>query len=241
MRPRAFLITLLLLAAALAAPGVILDRIAATVNQQVIAESDVIRYLRVAAFLDRKPVDLSGKARRAAASRMVDQVLMFQEAADTRIPLPSAEDAAKLVDQVKAQYPTPEAYRAALAQYHITEADLSEHLLAGLRASRFTDLRFRPEVEISDQDLHDYYNTLVESWRKAGQTNIPTFEESRAQLTKLLTGQREMQALDQWLAMDRTEAQIQYRPDAFRDETVAGGASEAAAPQGKPEPGSVSP
>jgi hypothetical protein len=96
-------------------------------------------------------------------------------------------------------------------------------------------------VEISDQDLHDYYNTLVKSWRKAGKTNIPTFEESRAQLTKLLTGQREMQALDQWLVMDRAEAQIQYRPDAFRDETVAAGASEAAAPQGKPEPGGVSP
>ena len=32
----------------------VLDRIAVTVDKQVIAESDLIRYLRVAAFLDAK-------------------------------------------------------------------------------------------------------------------------------------------------------------------------------------------
>ena len=45
-----------------------LDRIAVTVEKQVITESDVIRYLRVAAFLDDKPVDLSGPAKRTAAA-----------------------------------------------------------------------------------------------------------------------------------------------------------------------------
>ena len=45
----------------------VLDRIAVTVDRQIIAESDVIRFLRVAAFLDDKPVDLSGPSKRTAA------------------------------------------------------------------------------------------------------------------------------------------------------------------------------
>ena len=61
--------------------GEVLDQIAVTVNgqgntKQVIAESDLIRYLRVAAFLDAKPVDLSGASKRTAAAALVDQALM---------------------------------------------------------------------------------------------------------------------------------------------------------------------
>ena len=64
----------------------ILDRIAVTVGKQVITESDVIRDVRVAAFLDQKPVDLSGAEKRKAADRLVDQYLILQEAAFSRDP-----------------------------------------------------------------------------------------------------------------------------------------------------------
>ena len=71
---------LLMIAMAGAQAG-ILDRIAVTVGRQVITESDVDRDLRVAAFLDRKPIDLSGEQKRKAADRLVDQLLILQEAA----------------------------------------------------------------------------------------------------------------------------------------------------------------
>jgi hypothetical protein len=141
------------LLAVVAAHGGIIDRIAVTVDKQVITESDVIRYLRVAAFLDQKPVDLSPAARREAAGRLVDQILILHEAADSHFTLPAKEDAPNLVDLQKPQFGTPEEYRAALAKYQISEADLADHLLAGLKALRFTDLRFRPEIQISDPAL----------------------------------------------------------------------------------------
>ena len=64
---------------------VVLDRIAVTVDKQVIAESDVIRFLRVAAFLDDKPLDLSPAARRHRGADLVDQTLMNMEASDSHI------------------------------------------------------------------------------------------------------------------------------------------------------------
>jgi hypothetical protein len=161
----------ILLLASLAAHGEVIDRIAVTVDKQVITESDVIRYLRVAAFLDQKPVDLSPVSRREAAGRLVDQILILHEAADSHFTLPVKEDAPNLVDLQKPQFSSDEAYRAALAKYQISEADLADHLLAGLKALRFTDLRFRPEIQIADPDkLAEQVMLALDKWLETART-----------------------------------------------------------------------
>ena len=106
--------------------------------------------------------------------------------------------------------------RLVVAKYQISEADLADHLLAGLEALRFTDLRFRPEIDISEDDLRDFYNKLSEEGRKRGDTNVPTFEASRDDVEKLVTGQRITLALDRWLGAQRTQIQILYRDQVFR-------------------------
>jgi hypothetical protein len=196
--------------------AVILDRIAVTVGKQVITEGEVVRDLRVAAFLDQKPVDLSGAEKRKAADRLVDQLLIQQEIAFSRIPLPVEEDAARMLAQVKSQYGSDAEYQAALVRYRITEADVAGHLLIGVRALRFTDIRFRPEIDISEDDLRDFYKQLSEEARKRGDTNIPTFEASRDDVEKFVIGQRITIALDRWLGAQRTQTQILYRDQVFQ-------------------------
>ena len=199
-----------------AAAQVVLDQIAVTIDNQVIAESDLTRYLRVAAFLDSKPVDLSPAARRAAASALVDQALMMAEAADSHFSLPTTQDIPPLLEQVKAGYSSTAAYEDALKRYRITEQDLGNHLLAGARALRFTDLRFLPEVQISDAELRTAYDKYVAEWRATHTGTPPSFEESRADLEKLLTGQDTMRALDRWLETARKQKHVEYREAAFR-------------------------
>jgi len=201
---------------AISVHAAILDRIAVTVGKHVIAESDVILALRVAAFLDQKAVDLSGEERRKAADRLVDQYLILQEAALSRVPLPTEESAAAMVEHLKSQYRNEADYRAALARYEITEEDVTSHLLAGIRAMRYTDLRFRPEIQVSDDDIHDFYNTLAAEWRQKDPDKVPSFEASRDQVEKLLTDQRTAQALDRWLGTQRNETQILYREQVFQ-------------------------
>jgi hypothetical protein len=89
---------------------------------------------------------------------------------------------------------------------------LAEHLLAGLRMLRYTDLRFRPEVDISEDALHAYYDKLAAS---AGTARL-TFEASRDDIEKVLTEQQTMQALDRWLSMARGETSIVYHEAAFK-------------------------
>jgi hypothetical protein len=198
----------------------ILDRVAVTVGKHVISEGDILLDLRIAAFLDQKPVDVSGDQKRKTADRLVDQYLLLQEASSSHQVLPTDADARQLLDQVKAQYATETEYRAALARSGITEEQLSEHLLNGIRALRFTDLRFRPEVQLSDDDLHEYYDSMAAQWRRANSTQVPTFEASRDQIEKLLTDQRVTQALDRWLGTTRSETQILYKESVFKEDAA---------------------
>lgn len=194
----------------------VLDRIAVTVGRHVISEGDILLDLRIAAFLDQKPVDSSGDQKRKSADRLVDQYLLLQEALTSRQILPTEADARQLLDQVKAQYATETEYRAALARYNVAEAQLADHLLRGIRALRFTDLRFRPEVQLSDDDLHEYYDTMAAQWRRSNPAQVPTFEASKGQIEKLLTDQRVTQALDRWLGTTRSETQILYKEEVFK-------------------------
>jgi hypothetical protein len=213
---RWFLIALLLMTGR----AEILDRIAITVGKHVISEGDILLDLRITAFLDQKPIDSSGDQKRKAGDRLVDQYLLLQEASTSRQALPTAADAQQLLEQVKAEYATETEYRATLARYGITEAQLSEHLLNGIRALRFTDLRFRPEVQLTDDDLHEYYDSMAAQWRRTNPAQVPTFEASRDQIEKLLTDQRVTQTLDRWLGTTRSETQILYQEPVFKEDAA---------------------
>ncbi|MDP9114129.1 MAG: hypothetical protein M3O20_10665 [Acidobacteriota bacterium] len=183
-----------------------LDRIAVTVGRHVISEHDILQDIRVSAFIDGKAPVFGPQQKRKAAERLVDQYLVLEDAAATRVPPPPASDLAALLTPIKARYASDQAYRDALASAQISEAELSDQVLSGLRMLRYTDLRFRPEVQISEEALRAYYDKLAPP---------QTFEASRGDIEKLLTNQQTMQALDRWLEMSRGETAIIYREGAF--------------------------
>jgi len=208
MKPAAtFAIALL----ALAAPAETLDRIAVTVEKHVITQSEIVRYLRISAFLDGRMPDISASSRREAAGRLVDQYLILEDAAQSRTPLPSTDDVEAMVQPLIRGYASQEEYLAALRSAGVTEAEVREHLAAGLRMLRYTDLRFRPEVQYTDQDLREFQASLAR-----GSAPPPDFEQNRKQLEKLFIDKRLMQALDSWLETVRHNTPVVYREAAFQ-------------------------
>jgi len=204
---RRWLVANLVLLVAMSGGAETLDRIAVTVGRHVISQHDILQDLRIAAFIDGKAPDFSADQKRKAAERLVDQYLVLEDATETRVPPPPAADVAGLLTPIKARYTSDQEYRTALAQAQVGEAELSAQLLAGLRMLRYTDLRFRPEVQLSEETLRAYYNKM-----KPPQT----FEASLGDIEKLLTDQQTMQALDRWLEMARSEIAIVYREGAFK-------------------------
>ena len=208
------LIFAILLAAA--AGGETLDRIAVTVGPHVIPESDVILHLRVGAFIDGVTPDLSGPQKRKAADRLVDQYLVLTDAAATRAPLPSPADVEPVLAPIKTRYASEDEYRAALERAGISEPQLKAHLLAGIQMLRYTDLRFRGEVQVTEENLREFFNTFAAEAKQKQSPEVPDFESNRDEVEKLFVDQRTTQALDRWLGIARNETQILYRDAAFK-------------------------
>ncbi len=204
----------------LVSPGLfpdIIDRIAITVGNQVITETQIEEEIRVTAFLNRDQVDLSAGARKQAAGRLIEQALIRREMDLSRYPLPEMSDASESLKGIQTQYPSPAAFQNALQDYGISVDELTRRLWWQLTLLRFIDYRFRPGIQIPPADVQAYYRQQVLLWQQQGIKPIPTLQASRDRIEEILTQKRIDQALDQWLQDTRKQVTITYLDPALND------------------------
>ena len=195
----------------------IIDRIAVTVDDTVITESEVLLQIRLAAFQNGEQPDFSTQKKRDAADKLVEQILIRREIETARYPTAESPDVEPAMADLKKRYGGEAGFRKALAEYRLTEQEVRDQLKWQLTLIPFIDVRFKPGVQIADRDLREYYEkTLVLEWRRTGQGTPPSFEESREEIQERMTDQRADQALDFWLGEARRQARIKFHPEAFR-------------------------
>lgn len=207
---------LLLLAAAALLPAEVIDRMAISVGNQVITESQIDEELRVTAFLNNETADLSADEKKKAAARLIDQALIKREMDLSRYPVPVLSDADSAFKDVQSHYPSQAAFEQALADHGITQAQLKEHLWWQLTVLRFVDYRFRPGIQISDSEVQAYYQQQVSKWQQQGGKPVPSLSDQRAEIESILTEQQIDENLDRWLAEARKQVPIRYLDEALR-------------------------
>jgi hypothetical protein len=198
--------------------GAIIDRIAVTVGNRAITSSDIEREVRVTAFLNGQPPDLSVAGKRAAVERMVEQRLVRREIESSRYPAPQpAEIEPGLAAFRKRYYPAEADYRRALAQCGISDQDVRDALLWQRTLLQFVDVRFRPAVQISAEEIRQYFDTvLAPRLRAAEPSRTVSLEDYRDQIEDTLAGQREDREMDNWLREARRQTPIVYHDEAFQ-------------------------
>ncbi len=123
----------------------IVDRVAITVGNKVITESEIDLRIRLTAFENDEKPDLSLASRRQAAQRLIDQKLVEREMDVGRYPRATPEPAKQLTSS------------AALKAYGLTPDDLARDLAWQSELLTFLSLRFRPAVQVTDQDVEKYF------------------------------------------------------------------------------------
>jgi peptidyl-prolyl cis-trans isomerase SurA len=203
---------------ALLLPAEIIDRIAVSAGNQAITTSDLDREIRVTTFLNRTQPDFSPAARRSTAERMVEQRLIQRELENSRYPAPAASEIDPILDKFKKDnFPTGEEYQRALADRGITEQDVKGELLWQRQLLLFIDVRFRPGVQVSDQDIADYFTKVVEPAARAAHPDEPvTLDDYRQQIEEKLAGERVDEQMNAWLNNGRNRAQVVFHPEAFQ-------------------------
>jgi peptidyl-prolyl cis-trans isomerase SurA len=199
--------TVVLLCLCVAAQAELLDRIAVSVGSQVITQRDVEREIRLVAFENREKPDFSPQNKRRTAERMVDQRLVRRELEMNRYHVPSTADMSAPLEEVKRVYANQAAYQQSLEEYGITEEELKDWLVWQATLVRFIDIRFRPGIQITDEQIADF--------EKAHPAKGVAEADYRAQIASTLMAEAANQQAEEWLVQARKRTRIAYHEEVF--------------------------
>jgi hypothetical protein len=196
----------------------VLDRVAVSIGNQVITESQISEEIKLDSFLNNEPPNFSNASKLAAADRLVEQKLVRKEMEMGRYPSASPEEAAAIIQNLlKTRAKDKADFDSQLKNAGITLAELQDHLLWGLTLSHFVDLRFRPAVQVTNRDITRYYQEkIIPSFKGPAK---PTLDDVRARIEETLRAERSDVELDNWLKDTRTRTTIKYQKEVFGEDT----------------------
>lgn len=193
-----------------AAGAVIVDRVAVSVGDKIITDSEIDLRIRLAAFQNDEKPDFSLESRRKAVQQLLGQKLIEQEMDLGHYPrLPESAREALLAEYRKAdRLPDQEALAKALSAYGLTPRQLEDELAWQSDLLTFLNLRFRPAVEVTAEDVQKYLDEhVLNNGRK---TPDAALEAMRVQVEKKLTNERSGRELDLWLQDQIRRTKIDY-------------------------------
>lgn len=203
----------LLLASSLAR-AVIIDRIAVVVGNSIVKDSEIDRDLRVTDLLNNEALDFSNAARKKAANRLIDQIFIRREIEIGDYPTATLQEADRQLDSLKQQrFKTNVAFQQALRHYGLTELELRTQFQWQLTVLRFIDVRFKPAVLISDDEIDKHYHAHAAALRK--QYPGKSLDDLREQIRSTLTGEAVNNQFFAWLDYQRRNNKIQFREESL--------------------------
>jgi hypothetical protein len=206
-------VLLVLLAIALPAPaGDVLDRIVATVNRQIILQSEWQDAICYEAFVGGRALDqLQTGDRKAALDHLIDQELLREQMSSSGFPHASSEEVEKSIQEIRKRHGGAESeagWQAALVRYGLTENELKKRVALQVDIMGLVDARLRPNVIIDSKSIESYYNQeLLPQLRQSGAGQVPLAEVT-PKIKELLTQQKMNQMLVAWLQDLRSGSEI---------------------------------
>ena len=189
----------------------LVDRVAITVGNRVITELRLDEELRVTALLNHQSIVRDLAARRAAADRLIQRMLIEREMQSNHYPEPTKNELDLYIDEVRKSLFGVTSVDSQLASYQLTEPILREHLASQLMLMKFIEFRFRPEAEVSDAEIQDYYNREMLAGAQARGGSVPAFKDSEDTIRLTLTEQHVDASLGQWIEETRKQLNIIYQ------------------------------
>jgi hypothetical protein len=174
----------------------------------LITYSDLLWQL---ALQPNTPLDNPSSADLNGALRLlIDQRLILQEAQKLPSIEPTAEEVKIARDELVKAFPSLAEFQKRLLDVGLTAEKLDEILDQRLRIEKYLDFRFRNFVVITQKEIANYYQDTYVPRLKArapGQI-IPTIEDARAEIERILTEAKIESDTDAFLDNARERAEI---------------------------------
>jgi hypothetical protein len=194
------------------AAGEVIDRIVATVNGQIILQSDWDDALRYEALLSARTVsDFNTEERRAVLDRLIDQELLGEQMKSALFKHATEEEAAAEVAQTRQLYPqaaSDDGWKSVLARFGLNEKVLLSHVQQQIDLMRLVDAHLRPTVQIDSKNIEAYYREkFIPQLKQSGAGDV-SLDQVSSQIRELLTQEKVSELMVSWLHSLRSESKV---------------------------------
>jgi hypothetical protein len=179
------------------------DGVAARIEDDIITESEV---RELAAF--QLLVDGKSKPRAELIRELSDQWLIRSEATATKYAQPPAADVDRAYAEFVKQFPSPEDFQKRCASAGLTEAAVRRMVAQQLYLARFIDYRFRPEAQVSDEQVETYYRDEFSPQLKARNEPVPPLDDVDETIREVLIQRAISDRAAKWLSESRDKLKI---------------------------------
>ena len=186
----------------------------ASVDYQAITERDVEIEFRFEQFLNGKPPEGSPDAqtRKDIRNRLIEQVLLDQEAPSSALPAVPEETLASDLADIQKKFDSPQAYRAALQAVGLNTGQVLDRLRGRKTILELIDKRLRPQAWVDRSEIEEYYRqTFVPAFQQHNPGQPPDLADVESKIREILTQQKINKPLDQWISDLKSNHRVELR------------------------------
>ena len=201
-----------------AAPSpVVLDRVVAVVNGQVILESDV------EADIELSVIDPSADGRGAltpqrALEELISRALIQQQIRqeDLQSVSPSAAEVKARIEEIRKELPacmrahcsTDAGWKAFLSAHNLTEARVEAYIRNRMEILNFIEERFGQGIQITQEQIEKYYRDTLLPQYPAG-ASVPPLSQVSSRIQEILLQQQVNALFYNWLDNLRSQGDVE--------------------------------
>ncbi|HCT61376.1 MULTISPECIES: hypothetical protein [Acidobacterium] len=220
--------------AAASGSPVVLDRVIAIVNGQVLLQSDVDEERRLSALEPLRnsagPESIDQAARHLILRTLVLEQMKEQDQPTTVSQKWTQRGLTELRGTMTRCAPysctSQEGWALFLKKHGLTEGEAEARWSQRMAIERFIDLRFRAGIHITREQIDTYYEkTLTPAMAKRGQ-HPPPLDEVKGRIHQLLLEQHVNSMIGDWLKSLKAEGSVQILVPAYGQSTPEAGDSQ---------------
>jgi hypothetical protein len=208
-----------------AAKTAVLDRVVADVDGQAILASDVDDEMRFSALQPGVEPPEDNTPQRAL-KRVIDRTLINQQRAlQPGVGVVSQKDVDQAIQEMRKQISaatktdceSDAGWKAFLAQHGFTPDEIQNRMQERLAILKFIDVRFGVVVQISNNDVRNYYDQVLTPELKQSHQPLPDLRTVAPRIREILRQRQVSNLIDEWLRSLRAEGHVQILDSAYSE------------------------
>lgn len=192
---------------ALPASAVTIDRIAAVVDRDVIAVSEVSQMVEMR-FFPRTAGQSDDAYRHAVLDNLIAQALRYRDVERFGPQKISADQIEARLLEIQKRFASPDEFNATLQQSELTLDEFRALIKRELEVEAYIQERFAPLIFIPNEDIEAYYRGTYSQQRHARGLAVPPLNDVREEIRTLLRADRLQQEIAKWTTQLRSRVNV---------------------------------